>query len=212
MHLPVEDELDFDQENNNQDNNIELDIPSLSEHMDISQQTVNYFVVAEALSHDCIPNASKPYHTFSSFTTVFHIANKSSLGMTVDEAAMLFGVPDLCPAIWEFLQHVQNNMNYDVLGDRTQNFNCPLALLFDHIQVWYKLHVQQFLYYIDERVDAPQTLRAFPPSPHQPHGLYDTVVISPGCGYIVVQLKLVFHPMNANSLTAYIQCFYIISQ
>ncbi|KAI9570933.1 hypothetical protein HD554DRAFT_2037123 [Boletus coccyginus] len=101
-----------------------------------------------------------------------------SLHTTVDEAAILFEILDLHPVIWEFLQHVQNCTNHDVLGNRTQNLNCPLP--FDRIQVWYKLCVQQFLYHMDQRVDAPQTLRAFPPSPDRPHGLYDSVVISPG--------------------------------
>ena len=108
--LPDEDDLDFDQE----DNDIKLDAPSLFEHMNVSQSTVNYFAVAEALSRGCIPNALKPHHTFSSSSTAFHIANKLSLHMTVDEAAALFGVLDLRPAIWEFLQHVQNCTNHDV--------------------------------------------------------------------------------------------------
>jgi hypothetical protein len=31
----------------------------------------------------------------------------------------------------------------------------------------------------EQRLDTPQTMRAFPPSPDCPYGLYDTVVISP---------------------------------
>ena len=232
--LPDEDDLDFDQE----DNNIELDTPSLSEHMNVSRSTVNYFAVAEALSCGCIPNALKPHHTFSSSSTAFHITNKPSLHMTVDEAAVLFEVPDLRPAIWEFLQCVQNRTNHDVSSVRTQNLDCPLP--FDRIQVWYKVCVQQFLHHTDKRVDAPQTLRAFPHSPDRPHGLYDTAIISPGpdsdwpwrgvegksieplsysvcimisvLGHIIVQLRLIFRPVNADYLAAYIQCFNIISR
>ena len=232
--LPDEDDLDFDWE----DNDIELDTPSLSEHMNVSRSTVNYFAVAEALSCGCIPNALKPHRTFSSSSTAFHITNKPSLRMTVDEAAVLFEVPDLRPAIWEFLQCVQNRTNHDVSGVRTQNLDCPLP--FDRIQVWYKVCVQQFLHHTDKRVDAPQTLRAFPHSPDRPHGLYDTAIISPGpdsdwlwrgvegksieplsysvcimisvLGHIIIQLRLIFHPVNADYLAAYIQCFNIVSR
>jgi hypothetical protein len=101
-HLPDEDDFDFDQEGN-QNDDFELDTPSLSEHMNVSRPTVNYFAIAEALSHGCIPNAPKLYHTFSSSSTVFHITTKLSLHTTVDEATMLFGVLDLCPVICEFL-------------------------------------------------------------------------------------------------------------
>ncbi|KAF8545815.1 hypothetical protein OG21DRAFT_1491888 [Imleria badia] len=138
-----EDDLDFDWEDD-QDNILELDTPSLSEHMNVSQSAVNYFTVAEALTcaSGCVPNATKHlYCTFSSSTTAFHIANKPLLCITVDEAATLFGIPDLRPAIWEFLQCVQNHTSHDVLGVRTQNLDCPL--LFDHIQVWYKICVHR---------------------------------------------------------------------
>ena len=165
-----EDDLDFDQEDD-QNNGIKSDAPSLSEHMNISQLTVNYFAVAEVLSRGCITNALKPHCTFSSSFTAFHIVNKPLLYMTVDEAAMLFGVPDLRPVIWEFLQCVC--MNHDISGLRTQTLNCPLP--FDHIQVWYKLHVQQFFFRTDKVVDTPQTLKTFPPSPNCPHRLYNAL-------------------------------------
>ena len=99
--------------------------------------------------------------------------------MTVNEAAMLFVITDLCPALQEFLQCIQDHTNvHDVSGIRMQDLYSQL--LFDHIQIWYKLRVQWHLYHKDTQVDAPQTLRAFPPSPNHPHGLYNTVVISPG--------------------------------
>ena len=67
---------------------------------------------------------------------------------------------------------------HDILGVRMQDPRCPLP--FDHIQIWYKLHVQQYFYHEDKQVDVPQTLRAFPASPDRPHGLYNAVITSPG--------------------------------
>ena len=82
-------------------------------------------------------------------------------------------------------------------------------------------------------------LRAFPHSPDRPHRLYDTAIISPGpdsnwprrgvegksiellsysvhimisvLGHIVIQLRLIFRPVNADYLAAYVQCFNIVS-
>ena len=70
--------------------------------------------------------------------------------MTVNEAATLFGIPDFHPAIWEFLQRIQDPTTnfHDILGARSQDIGCPLP--FDHIQIWYKLCVQQHLYHEDK--------------------------------------------------------------
>ena len=158
---------------------IDLDTSSLCDHMNVSPRIVDYFAVADALSHGAIPNAPKPHRTFSTFTTAFHIANKLSLSMTIDEAATLYGIPDLHPAIWEYLQCVQHcTDDYPVSGVRTSDLHCPLP--FDHVQIWYKLRVQQFLYHDGNRVDTPQTVRAYPPSRGRSHELHDAVIMSPG--------------------------------
>ncbi|KAF8548782.1 hypothetical protein OG21DRAFT_1479082 [Imleria badia] len=217
---PDDEDLDSDQRENGQDSGIDSNAPSLSEHMNIHRSSVNYFVVPEALAHGCIPNAPKPYRTFSSSTTVFHIANKPSLCTTIDQAATLFGVPDLRPAICEYLQRAQADVNHDVSGVRTQGLDCQLPL--DRIQIWYKLRVQQFLYHADDKVDAPQTMRLYPPSPERPHRLYDMAVISPGPdsdwpqqgieGHVIVQLRLIFQPINTEYFATYVQRFNVTSQ
>ena len=122
---------------------------SLAEHMNISHSTIDYFTVANAILCGCIFNVLKPCHTFATATTTFHITNKPSLLTTVDEAATLFGILDLHPTIWEFLQHVQDHANaHDISGIRSQDLHCTLP--FDQIQIWYKLRVQQYLYHDDE--------------------------------------------------------------
>lgn len=171
--LSDEEDPDFDREN---DRDGAL---SLHEHMNVSRSSANYFATADSIARGFIPRAPKPHRTFGTSTTAFHIADKPSFRMTVDEAAALFGIPDLRPAIWEFLQRVQNHTDvHNASGTLTQDLRCPLP--FDEIRIWCKLRVQQYLYHEENQVDAPQTLRAFPPSPDRPHGLYDTVVISPG--------------------------------
>ena len=139
---------------NDHDHDVDSDSPYVSEHMNVTCQSINYFAVTDALLHGSIPSALKPHCTFSNSTTTFHIANKLSLHITVDEAATLFGILDLHPAIWEFLQHSQDRTDHPVSGVRTQHLHCPLP--FDHIHIWYKLRVQQSLYHDKGRVDAPQ--------------------------------------------------------
>ena len=141
-----DDVLDFDRE----DDHDNSETPSLLEHMNISHSSINYFTIADAIARGCIPSAPKPHRTFATPTTAFHIANKPSLRMTVDEATTLFGIPDFHPAIWEFLQHIQDPTTnfHDIPGTRLQDIGCPLP--FDHIQIWYQLHVQQHLYHEDK--------------------------------------------------------------
>ena len=129
QHEKVDPQEDGDTDSNQEDEyNINLDASSLRDHMNISPRIVDYFAVADALSRGAIPNAPKPHRTFSISTTAFHIANKLSLSMTVDEAATLYGISDLHPAIWEYLQRVQHcTDDHPVLGIRTSDLHCPLC-------------------------------------------------------------------------------------
>jgi hypothetical protein len=137
--------------------------------------TINYFTIANALARGCIPNTLKPHHTLSTTTTAFHLASKPSLRLSVDDAAVMFKLPDLRVALAEYLCHLQNRTPHLVSGVRSgQNH----ALPFDHLQIWYKIRVQQMQYYNKHTPDAPQTLRALPPSSSNPHGLHDAVIIN----------------------------------
>jgi len=211
--------------------------PLPSEQMKLSCSTINYFGLTDVLSHRSVPNAPKPHHTFMTSTTAFHLVMKLNHHMTVDEAAIHFGIPDLRPAIWEFLQCVQDRSDHPVSGIRTLDANPHLP--FDQIQIWCKVHVQNFPFHNKDNVDVPQTLRALHSSPNHSHSLYDSVIMSPGSksnwphldlngitytyelscavltlmkGHFVVQLQLIFHPLNMDYLVAYVQRFNIVSQ
>jgi hypothetical protein len=137
----------FDQDDTNID-----DVTPLS-HLELSRSTINYFSIADFLAHGCVPDAPKPYRTFATSTTAFHITIKPSLHVGIDEAATLFGIPDLCPAIRDFLQCIEDKSGHPMTSTRTQDLHCPLP--FDRVQVWYKLHLQQFLYHGNGKVDVP---------------------------------------------------------
>ena len=219
------------------DGDADSDSPSLREPVRLSRVSVNYFAIANALTTGSIPSTLTPPRTFSTATTAFHLANKSSNRMTVDEAAVLFGLPDLRPAIYEFLQRVQNSSDHPVSGTTTRDLRCPLP--FDRVQIWYKIRVQQHLYHKEQEVDAPQTLRALPPSGDHPFGLYDTVIASTGpdsdwprcgiegivicshwdsasltrlIGHTVAQLRFIFRPLDSDYFAAYVQRFNVVRQ
>ncbi|KAF8551003.1 hypothetical protein OG21DRAFT_1524746 [Imleria badia] len=182
-----------------------------------SQPTINYFMITDALARGCIPNAIKPYCTLLTATTAFHLASKSSLRLSVDEVSAMFNLPDLRVALAECLYRLQNATLCLVLGARSgQNHTLP----FDHLQISYKIHVQQMQYHDKYTPNAPQTLHVLPPSTTNPHGLYDAVIINmdPDSdwprwgleGHSVTQLCLIFCPLHTELLAIYVQRFNIV--
>ncbi|KIJ11760.1 hypothetical protein PAXINDRAFT_15343 [Paxillus involutus ATCC 200175] len=132
----------------------------------------------------------------------------------------MFNLPDLRPAIWEFLQRLHDGSPHPVSGARTQQQDYSLP--FERLQIWCKVRVQQMSYHDRQAPGAPQTLRALPPSATNPHGLYNTVIISTNSesdwprrgieGHSVVQLRVIFHPLHSDILAAYVQHFNIVPQ
>ena len=126
-----EDFDDFDQED---EEDIDIDdVLSTTQRLQVSRSTVDYLSIADSLAHGCVPNAPKPYRTFATSSTTFHIATKPSLCLTIDEAAIKFEIVDLRPAINDFLQHLQNNSGYPITSVQTRDSNCPLP--FKHVQI-----------------------------------------------------------------------------
>ena len=150
--------------------------PSVADHMAAFRPISNYFAMANAFQRGSIPMAIKPYRTFATTTTAFHLASKPSLRLSLDEAAETFKIPDLRQALVEHLHRLENGTPHTVSGTRNNHSTLP----FDCIQIWYRVRTQQMQYYNSKVPDAPQTLRALPPSASSPHGLYDAVVINAG--------------------------------
>ncbi|KAI6128922.1 hypothetical protein EDD16DRAFT_1690159 [Pisolithus croceorrhizus] len=193
-----------------QDKEHELDEEEFpTDHLAATWSPINYFMIMDALMCGCIPNAPRPYHTFSTATTAFHLSTKPSLRLSVDEAAVMFNLPDLHAAISEYLHCLQSRMPHHVSWVRSQQDH---QLPFNHLQIWCKVHTP----------DTPQTLHAFSPSTVNLHGLYDTTIINTDPdsnwlqqgleGHSVVQLHMIFHPLHSELLATYVQCFDIVTQ
>ena len=96
------------------------------------------------------------------------------LRMDTTEAARLFCLPDLHPALGDYFSLQQS---YAVCnGQRRSRLGCFLP--FTQIHVWTKFQMQQYSTQ-DSRILLPsQTLQALPPSDSMPYGRGNTVLIN----------------------------------
>ncbi|KAG1804171.1 uncharacterized protein BJ212DRAFT_1304387 [Suillus subaureus] len=93
-----------------------------------------------------------PLHTFVVIQTAFYLAYNSSIkSVTLDEVAIKFGLPDLRPAMADFLHH--------------------------EVQVWFKIHLQETEFHDIHSICPAQTLNCAPPSNPWTLGCYDNVII-----------------------------------
>ena len=171
----------------NDDHEPESEDSFFANHLAAFCPVSNYFAIADALRRGCIPTAIKLFRVFSTDTTAFRLASKPSLCLNIDEAADMFKIPDLCQVLLQFFCRLENGVPHSAPRTRNEGENCILP--FERIQIWHKICIQQMQYYDSKIPDAPQTLRAIPPSTSCPHGLYDAAVINaelrsdwPRCG------------------------------
>jgi hypothetical protein len=150
----------------------------------------NYFLQARKLLEDPPPWTPRPLRTFSTPSTGFHLTHRANkTRMTIDEAAITFGLPDLRPALADYVQRLKigSHFTHKIGGRRTAG---PTALLpFKEVQVWYGVRMQMPVVDNPSLVMPPETVHTCPPSKGWPCGRYDTVLISnnpdvrwPGCG------------------------------
>ncbi|KAN0074445.1 hypothetical protein V8E55_011857 [Tylopilus felleus] len=67
--------------------------------------TIDYFSISSALLCRSCPTAPKPFCTFMTDTTAFHLVAKPSLRLTLEEAAQKYGLLNRTSAIMTFLGH-----------------------------------------------------------------------------------------------------------
>ncbi|KAH7922142.1 hypothetical protein BV22DRAFT_1131678 [Leucogyrophana mollusca] len=110
----------------------------------------------------------------------------------------------------------------------------PCALPFNHLHVWYKVHLQQTSYHDHSKAPPAQTTNTIPPNCKWEHGHYDMVLIQTDDhykwpdsglnGHTIVQLHLIMCPLTPkghqalycgdweDTFLAYIECFDIAPQ
>ncbi|KAG1856780.1 hypothetical protein F4604DRAFT_1931785 [Suillus subluteus] len=162
--------------------------------------------------------APYPYRTFSTSVAAYHLGYGPTLTkMTVDTAADHFLLPDLCPAISDYLDHIEANNDFPISGRRRAHPGCPLP--FECIQTWCKMRIQSKNFHDANRLEPSQAILAEPPSKNWPYGQYDSVLINtdkiskwPKCGlegHCIAHLRLIFRPITqlsyGNAYYAYVE-------
>ncbi|KAF8546317.1 hypothetical protein OG21DRAFT_1427336, partial [Imleria badia] len=172
-----------------------------------TRKAANYFEMAKALASDTVPNTVLPHKTFASSTIAFRLALKPSLRVLIDEAAEIFGLPDLRLAIADYFNSPDRSV--ERCGEIS---NHP-----EQMQIWFKVRVQQPTYHDPRSFEPPQSLVASPPSTRFLGARYDCAIVSPSDesdwpsnglrGHAVVQIRLIFHLLHSQTFLAYIQRF-----
>jgi len=138
------------------------------------------FSQAVQLSASVSPSTPLPLRTFCTDSTAFCLnRHPDILQLTVDEVAAKFKLPDLRPALADYIRHARDlQLSTFKIGQR--RFSPTNAdLPFSHLQVWYSARVQ--VRSTDSTdTTVPRRVCAEPPSSAWPFGRYDTVLISNG--------------------------------
>jgi len=204
--VDVENE-DFSDGEEGEEHELDAGTLHLSEYLTPTCQVPNYFSSSSSLLLGEKPTALKPYRTFATSTTSFHLATKPSLWSSVDEAAITYQLPDL------------NNTIATFFANEGTHFQGQQPCI-DKLQIWHKMCVQLMSYHNAEIVQPPQTLHAIPSLTMNPYGQYDSVIISPNhesdwpkngiTGHSVAQLHMIFHFPHLDLFLAYVHHFNIV--
>jgi len=137
------------------------------------------FAQAIQLSASISPSTPLPLRTFHSESTAFHLNRHPVIELTVEEIAVKFKLPDLRPALADYIRHAceLRSSTFKIGQRRFARANAELP--FSHLRVWYSARVQVRS---TDSMDAsdPRRVCAEPPSLEWPFGRYDTVLLSDG--------------------------------
>ena len=138
----------------------------------------NYFEEADCLKRGEDPRAPRPFRTFAVASTAFHLTRDPPFKqMLVDDVAAMFQLPDLRPALADYLQRLKTHESSLSVGGRriaTPGSQLP----FDKLQVWPRIRIQTKAIHHPNNILPPQTLNVCPPSKEWPHGRYDAVLVN----------------------------------
>jgi hypothetical protein len=95
----------------------DLDVSDGEEDLPKSRKITDYFERARALRVGMFPTAPHPFRTFNSDTTAYHLTSKPTMtNATVDSATELYELPDLKPAIADYLDRHHPNFTHMIRG------------------------------------------------------------------------------------------------
>lgn len=192
-----------------------------------SRKAVNLFANANALTTRMLFDDSsaipRPLRTFSTSWAAFHLNRRPDIPkISIDSLAEEYNLPDLRPALLDFLHdHLQNPSVHQVGGRRRAQ--ADVSLPFDDVVVWHSVRIQTHSL-DDGSVTEPRRLTAIPPCGAWSRGRYDSAIFvhdsanlaclpsvglsgefptwsvhhdSSCCspGFTVAQIRLIIHPI-----------------
>jgi hypothetical protein len=158
-----------------------------------SRKTVDLFAAADALIVRTLSEGSggvvQPLRTFSTSWAAFSLNRRPDITrISLDALARKYNLPDLRPALLDFLYKRQNTSVHRIGGRRRTWVDTQLP--FDDVMVWYSLRLQTRSF-DGGLVTEPRRLTAIPPCDSWPSGRYDSMLFvhdntnstpSPGIG------------------------------
>ncbi|KAG1717311.1 hypothetical protein EDB19DRAFT_1654258 [Suillus lakei] len=157
----------------------------------------DYFSIVKILQAKKVGSVPFPLHSFVVGRTALNLAYDPSIKhATVDEIAIMFGLPDLRPAIADFLHReaTYGNHIHSIGGPRRAVHGTELP--FDKVQVWFKIRLQETKFHNPHNIRRAQTLNCAPPSEPWTLGHYDPVIIQTSSGHSIAQIRLVIRPLG----------------
>ena len=134
----------------------------------------------EALYLQNNPQALHPLCTFMDGHTALHLnRDPSSKQLTINKAAVIYGISDLYPTLTDFIHHYTPTSPvtvYSIGGLRTTAAHANIGSM--KIQVWFEVQLQSRNFHNTGKVIHSQLINACPPCYDWPLRLYDPVIIN----------------------------------
>ena len=138
------------------------------------------FSRAARLSANIAPTTPLPPRILCTNTTAFHLNFHPSLpNITVDDAALKFKLPDLRPALADYIHRSQDLQSSTFKIGQRRSSPPNAGLPFTHLRVWYSVWMQMRSSDAAGLTD-PQRVSAMPAADDWPFGRYDTVLFANG--------------------------------
>lgn len=140
-----------------------------------SRPLVDYFDRASQLKRGNIPNAPLPHRTIASANVAIHLTrDPSSKRLTIDEAAKIFALNDLRPALLDFVHRSSQDSTAAVGGRQIAQSGCSLP--FSQLEVWGRFRLQSKAFHDPHEILPAVTVNVSSPASGWPLGRYDSVI------------------------------------
>ena len=120
-----------------------------------------------------------PFCTFTDTCVAFYLNQDPSIKqMSVDEAAKKYGLPDLCPALADFIHCYtpSNSVPYLIGGKHSAVAHPNIGSL--RIQIWTGVRLQLKSFHNPDKVMPSKFVNAYPPCDDWLLGLYDGAIVN----------------------------------